>query len=494
MSHLLAADLRRQILRGDLAADQQLPTEPELTAALDVSRETLREALRILESQSLLEIRRGRNGGAVVRRPGLASVSRYVALLLQVRGTTLGDLEEARAVVEPSVAEELALRCGDEEVAQLVALHDVERAAESDPLAFATAVAGFDQAVTELSGNRTVAVLAGVLRDIYAGQVYAAIGAADHAAGERIARRVVVSHSAFLDAARRRDGSLAREAWADYLFSTSRLLVDRNRSRERIDVVPLWRAQASRAAGEQAPRAATAVATEIRSRIAEGRLCDGDRLGGLAELGAEFGISRPTLREALRILETEHLLDLRTGDRGGARVREPSTQVAAQLAGTILEARGTTLADLYRAVRLVEPAMIELVVSRIGARSVRSLHRVAGALAAATDDLPGFMRIWRQGSAVVFGAARNPAVAVLAELLQWARVGAEPAVRADASTDVSWLTKTRPMAQLFAELVAAFEAGDASRAGATWDSFLKLNSPYIESSALGGRLMIDLID
>ena len=71
VSHLLAADLRRQILNGQFVADQQLPPEPELIARLQVSRETLREALRILESQQLVEIKRGRGGGAVVRRPGL---------------------------------------------------------------------------------------------------------------------------------------------------------------------------------------------------------------------------------------------------------------------------------------------------------------------------------------------------------------------------------------------------------------------------------------
>ena len=96
VSHLLAADLRRQILNGELAADQQLPSEPDLIARLQISRDTLREALRILESQQLLEVKRGRGGGAVVRRPGLQAVGRYVALLLQLRRTTLAHLEEAR--------------------------------------------------------------------------------------------------------------------------------------------------------------------------------------------------------------------------------------------------------------------------------------------------------------------------------------------------------------------------------------------------------------
>ena len=200
VSHLLAGDLRREILSGRLAADEQLPPEAELTARYGVSRETLREALRILESQSLLEIRRGRNGGAVVRSAGLEAVGRYVALLLQLRNTTLADLEEARCVVEPPAAEQVAIRAGYDELDRLVARHDAERAVESDPFLFATEVATFDQAVMELSGNRTLAVFAGVFRDIYAGQVYSAIGSSpDRASADRMARRVIVSHSAFLD-------------------------------------------------------------------------------------------------------------------------------------------------------------------------------------------------------------------------------------------------------------------------------------------------------
>ena len=350
VSHLLAADLRHQILNGQLAADQQLPPEAELTAQLQVSRETLREALRILESQQLVEVRRGRGGGAVVRRPGLESVGRYVALLLQLRRTTLAHIEEARSVIEPPAAEQVAIRAGYDDLDNLVALHDAERAAEGDPLSFVAAMSDFDQAVTELSGNRTLGVMAGVFRDIYAGQVYSAIGSDNSVSAERIARRVVVSHSAFLDAARRRDASLAQKTWSDYLFTTSRMLVSRNIRRQPIDMTPLWRAQAGQASADPTPRRAVVVATEIRSRIAEGGLREGDRLPPLAELAEEFGISRPTLREALRILEMEFLLDLRTGDRGGATIRIPSTRVAAKLAGIVLEARRTTLADFVRAV------------------------------------------------------------------------------------------------------------------------------------------------
>ena len=59
LSHFIARDLRGLILRGVLAPEQALPSESDLLQTFAVSRNTLREALRILESESLIEIKRG---------------------------------------------------------------------------------------------------------------------------------------------------------------------------------------------------------------------------------------------------------------------------------------------------------------------------------------------------------------------------------------------------------------------------------------------------
>lgn len=492
VSHLLAADLRRQILNGQLAADQQLPPEAELTARLQISRDTLREALRILESQQLVEIRRGRGGGAVVRRPGLEAVGRYVALLLQLRKTTLAHLEEVRSVIEPPAVEQAVVQATDGDLDRLIELHHGVRDTR-DPLSFVTSMSAFDQAVTELSGNQTLAVIAGVFRDIYAGQVYSSLGSDDAVLADRIAWRVVISHSSFLDATRRRDALLAQKTWSDYLFTTSRTLVSRNISRQPIDMVPMWRAQAGRDGGAATPRRALVVASEIRSRIAEGRLGDGDRLPPLAELADEFSISRPTLREALRILEMEFLLDLRTGDRGGAIIRTPSTRVAAQLAGIGLEARKTTLADYISAVQQIVPPIMGLVASRITPKQLTAIEKVSSELAAYTKDTARFVATWQKGEMIAFSAVKNPALTVIAEILHWVRVGVDPAVAADAK-GLPWVSKTNRNAQrLFSEFVSAAASHDPARASHAWAECLIANTPWFEESGLGERLVLDLI-
>jgi DNA-binding FadR family transcriptional regulator len=492
VSHLVAVDLRHLILTGQLAADERLPPEPELAAAFSVSKETLREALRILESQSLLEIRRGRGGGPVVRRPGIDAVSRYVALLLQLRGATLAQLEEARALVEPPAAEQLALRADADDVGTLVDAHDRERAAAGDPAAFADAVASFDQSVTERSSNRSLGVIAGAFRDVHAGQVFQLIASVDAARADRFSRRVIVSHSAFVEAARRRDGDLARRVWNDYLFTTNELAISRDRRRARVDVAPLWRAQVGAGAERRASRRAATVTDEIRARIAEGRLVEGDRLAALPDLASEFGVSRPTLREALRVLEMERLVDLSAGDRDGAKVLAPSTVAAARLAGIALEGRGVTFADFYGAYRLVEPTIRQLAAERMTKKALTSLRRVERELERSMADGAAFKRAWQQGDAIAFARIGNPAISLIGEITRWV---ADEVERIATSISRHRLDELgRYSLEAFGAFVDAAEAKDGPRARDVWTSYLEASAEFFERSEIAEQPLAGLVD
>src|SRR5580704_2051753 len=69
------------------------------------------------------------------------------------------------------------------------------------------------------------------------------------------------------------------------------------------------------------PKTAELVAAELRRKIVRGELAEGDALPSEAALMADFAVSRPTLREAFRVLESESLISIRRGARGGARVQ-----------------------------------------------------------------------------------------------------------------------------------------------------------------------------
>src|SRR6516225_535237 len=104
VSELLADRLRGQILGQRIKAGEVFSSEPELIARFGLARGTVREALRLLESEALITIRRGRSGGIEVREPDLVQISRSVAVWLAMRETTMRELMEFRLSLEPAAA------------------------------------------------------------------------------------------------------------------------------------------------------------------------------------------------------------------------------------------------------------------------------------------------------------------------------------------------------------------------------------------------------
>jgi DNA-binding FadR family transcriptional regulator len=107
LADLVAADLRYQIVNG-LEPGAAIANMTDLCRSYDVSLPTARQALKVLEAEGLLVIRRGANGGAVARHPDIDNLARSVGLAMQLRGVTTGDLYAARASIEVSATRQLA--------------------------------------------------------------------------------------------------------------------------------------------------------------------------------------------------------------------------------------------------------------------------------------------------------------------------------------------------------------------------------------------------
>jgi GntR family transcriptional repressor for pyruvate dehydrogenase complex len=85
---------------------------------------------------------------------------------------------------------------------------------------------------------------------------------------------------------------------------------------------------------------------QIHEAIASGAIAPGERLPSERDLGVAFGVSRTTLREALRALEAQGVIEIRTGSRGGAFVAEPSSDLVAAALGALLRFRSATAREL----------------------------------------------------------------------------------------------------------------------------------------------------
>src|SRR5882762_9987114 len=81
------------------------------------------------------------------------------------------------------------------------------------------------------------------------------------------------------------------------------------------------------------------IADELRALIVSGRLSEGDYIGHEPDLVERFGVSRPSLREALRILEAEGLITVVRGVLGGVVVHRPNERMTARTAALVLQSR-----------------------------------------------------------------------------------------------------------------------------------------------------------
>ncbi|WP_040831495.1 FadR/GntR family transcriptional regulator [Nocardia jiangxiensis] len=118
-SDVLANDLRERILRGEFPSGTALPPERELVSQTQMSRTTVREALRILEVQGLVVIKTGRSGGAFVQQPGGDAVASSVSLLIRGQQLRLTALLETREAIEPACAALAAKYRTDDDLAAL---------------------------------------------------------------------------------------------------------------------------------------------------------------------------------------------------------------------------------------------------------------------------------------------------------------------------------------------------------------------------------------
>jgi GntR family transcriptional regulator, transcriptional repressor for pyruvate dehydrogenase complex len=145
------------------------------------------------------------------------------------------------------------------------------------------------------------------------------------------------------------------------------------------------------------PRAADIIAAELRKRIIEGEVPDGTFLPKQDELLEEFQVSRPSLREALRILEAEGLLAVQRGTVGGSLVRIPTPETVAYTIGLSLQSRHASLGDIATALRAMEPIAAEMCASRVDGRGqmLAELEGIAAASEGVVDDIDEFTRLSR---------------------------------------------------------------------------------------------------
>jgi DNA-binding FadR family transcriptional regulator len=225
---LVARDIRSRIANGEYLAGDRLPPEDVLMATLGLSRMTVREGLRILESQGLIEVRRGRGGGPRITHPSVAHLAPSLALTLQLQHVTYRDLYEASQLIEPALAGRLALT---HSAADIAAMNDIVQRADDaalagDRTAFAAAAADMHEAVTTRGGNKTLATFAGLMHELISHYYAFAVGFTE---AQDYYERAVKSYRKFVRLVSSGDAAAAEKHWEQQLAVTNEGMDERDR-------------------------------------------------------------------------------------------------------------------------------------------------------------------------------------------------------------------------------------------------------------------------
>lgn len=163
-SAVLADELRNQIVVTRMPVGRDLPNESDLIERTGYSRGTVREALRLLESEGLITTRRGPYGGVRVSRPDVSQATRSIAVLLALSDATLGDLFHFRSLVECTAASLAATNATEDQIAVMF------RATDDEEQETVEGVVSFHNLIADSCGSEFYRVTLGYVLNIAAWQ------------------------------------------------------------------------------------------------------------------------------------------------------------------------------------------------------------------------------------------------------------------------------------------------------------------------------------
>lgn len=125
---------------------------------------------------------------------------------------------------------------------------------------------------------------------------------------------------------------------------------------------------------------------QIRDSILSGKLKPGDKLSSEKELIEQFGVSKATMREALRVLEAMGLIEMRKGINGGAFVAEVDMKTTIHSIINFLHFQSVSMRDITMLRYLIEPTGAQIAASKISEKDIQSLWEIIGGTGPFSED------------------------------------------------------------------------------------------------------------
>lgn len=416
---LVADDLRRLIAAGLLEDDAELDAGTTLMARYGISRPTLREALRVLAAEHLLELTAGTRK-ARVKAPSIDIAAQHLSLLLASRGATLADVRAARDLIDLAAVRTLAEQAPESRRARVAEVTQQALPPSGTEPDAATEPTCLHETFVAVCGNRTLTLAADLTSSILRQQELR-VGSPVRSAHHRTGGDAQADLQALLSNLDAGDVDGADRAFRDHLARCGTPYDESLAGATVVDLVRRASVDGPSVAG--ASGEAAAIADELRASIVDGDLAPGTRLP--TDLHTSSGVSRVTMRSAIRLLESEGLLKVIRGARGGVEVTRPTAQQAARYLILLLGPRGVDIHDYAVARRATQPLVVESMVDSIDDDGIRRLRSAAAREERMrhAGDLPGFARAAVGFQGLVAELSGSVALEVLTEVLDRMVVG-----------------------------------------------------------------------
>ena len=248
----------------------------------------------------------------------------------------------------------------------------------------------------------------------------------------------------------------------------------------------------------RAPKTGELIASHLRRQIVRGELQTGETLPAESQLMAQYGVSRPTLREAFRILEAETLISVRRGSRGGARVIAPDVSVAARYVGLLLQMQGATINDVYEARMVSEPPCAGLLALRHTEQDIVELTKVTDELKAEVAARKPFVpdpltwaRLTYRFHELILEGCGNKTMAIQGAVLQ-------DIIATHLRTKIAHRDGDDPvrnfqrMIRSYTKFISLVQAGNAVGAEKHWRAHMEAAAQHLLKDGLKTKPVIDL--
>jgi len=212
VSEEVVRQVQEAIFSGTLGPGDRLPPERELAEQFGLSRMSVRDALRTLESNGLVEIKVGSTGGAFIREPNFDPFRETLSSMLRSKKANILELAETRKIVETAIAGLAAQRASKEDLREMrEAVEAARQALESGDPNYGPHSVRFHAALTNAAKNHVLNLTARSFRAFFSDVLEKLLPTTD------MAERAIADHWELYKAVEAHNADRARDLMAQHL-------------------------------------------------------------------------------------------------------------------------------------------------------------------------------------------------------------------------------------------------------------------------------------